>query len=145
MKQNRNHQQQGFTLIELMIVVAIIGVLSAIAIPAYQNYVKKSEAATGLATARSLLTNIDMAIQDTGIFPNDLKMVGATSSMNPLGELALTRSASAGTGTLTFTFKDKSTIKGAAFTLTKRYTGWECSFANNGATITQDELPKTCR
>ncbi|MBO0237303.1 pilin, partial [Vibrio parahaemolyticus] len=69
MKNSKQKKQQGFTLIELMIVVAIIGVLSAIAIPAYQNYVKKSEAATGLATAKSLITNIDMHIQEVGAFP----------------------------------------------------------------------------
>ncbi|BBC39959.1 prepilin-type N-terminal cleavage/methylation domain-containing protein [Photobacterium damselae subsp. piscicida] len=48
--------QKGFTLIELMIVVAIIGVLSAIAIPAYKDYVKKSQMASAMATMKSLIT-----------------------------------------------------------------------------------------
>ncbi|PWI34567.1 prepilin-type cleavage/methylation domain-containing protein [Vibrio albus] len=121
----RNKKQQGFSLIELMIVVAIIGVLSAIAIPAYQNYVKKSEASVGLSTARSLLTNIDMKIQETGAFPTTLAAVGATAGMNKLGTLSLTGTDA--TGSVEFTFGTASSINGKKVTITKSTTGWSCS------------------
>ncbi|PAR21071.1 type IV pilin protein [Vibrio metoecus] len=87
----KNKQQQGFTLIELMIVVAVIGVLAAIAIPQYQNYVKKSEAAAAVATVRSLTTNIDTYIADAGTFPSDSNFtdIGAAAGMNKLGTIAL--------------------------------------------------------
>ncbi|WP_318469804.1 pilin [Photobacterium leiognathi] len=96
-------KQQGFTLIELMIVVAVIGVLSAIAIPAYQGYVIKSEAASGLATLRSLQTNVDTYIADNGSFPSDsdLPGMGAATDMNELGTISLS-STSGGSATFTF-------------------------------------------
>jgi type IV pilus assembly protein PilA len=62
-------KQQGFTLIELMIVVAVIGVLSAIAVPAYQNYVKKSELGAALATISALKVNVEDKIATDGEFP----------------------------------------------------------------------------
>ncbi|EPW7384583.1 type IV pilin protein, partial [Vibrio cholerae] len=89
MKAYKNKLQKGFTLIELMIVVAVIGVLAAIAVPQYQNYVKKSEAAAAVATIRSLTTNIDTFMADTGNFPTDLTTLGAASNMNKLGTITL--------------------------------------------------------
>ncbi|MUK42173.1 prepilin-type N-terminal cleavage/methylation domain-containing protein [Aliivibrio fischeri] len=62
--------QKGFTLIELMIVVAVIGVLSAIAIPQYQNYVHKAELGAGLATASALKINVEDFIATNGKFPS---------------------------------------------------------------------------
>jgi len=56
-------KQQGFTLIELMIVVAIIAILAAIALPAYQNYVAKSQVTAGLADIRGGVTAFEEGIQ----------------------------------------------------------------------------------
>ncbi len=56
-------KQQGFTLIELMIVVAIIAILAAIALPAYQNYVAKSQVTAGLADIRGGVTAYEELIQ----------------------------------------------------------------------------------
>lgn len=59
--------QQGFTLIELMIVVAIIGILAAVAIPAYQDYTAKAQASEGFTLVSGLKTPIAEAMGNAGI------------------------------------------------------------------------------
>nr|WP_036183530.1 pilin [Marinobacter sp. ELB17] len=60
------HGQQGFTLIELMIVVAIIGILAAIAIPAYQDYTVRAKVSEMILVASSARTNVSEAAAVTG-------------------------------------------------------------------------------
>ena len=60
--------QKGFTLIELMIVVAIIGILAAIAIPAYQNYIARSQVSEAMTLASGLKTNIQTNLQKNSCF-----------------------------------------------------------------------------
>jgi len=73
----RNH---GFTLIELMIVVAIIAVLAAIAVPAYQNYIAKSQVAAGLAEVNGGRTMFESQVMANNIITFSLGDIGLPSS-----------------------------------------------------------------
>ncbi|AVH32131.1 pilin [Vibrio fluvialis] len=139
MNANQRKQQQGFTLIELMIVVAIIGVLSAIAVPAYKNYVSKSELASGFATLKSLVTPAELYIQENG------SLSGATSSTfgvvsggtNSIGSVNVDPTNKK----LTFSFSNSS-IDGTTIDYNRSSGAWICTvtFASG---ITLDK-PKSC-
>jgi len=78
-----NKVQKGFTLIELMIVVAIIGILAAIAIPAYQDYTIRSQVSEGLAMAGAAKAAVAETFSQTGTWPdtNDAAGVGAAANI----------------------------------------------------------------
>ncbi|WP_305456124.1 pilin [Photobacterium leiognathi] len=117
-------KQQGFTLIELMIVVAVIGVLSAIAIPAYQNYVKKGALGSALSTATALKTPIETYIAENSNFPSTNDLSGAVPSFS-LGSIAL-NAGTDGDGTVVVTLTSTA-ASGANITLSKTAGLWTCA------------------
>jgi type IV pilus assembly protein PilA len=73
--------QKGFTLIELMIVIAIIGILAAIAIPAYQNYTIRAQVTEGLTLADGWKTAIAEYYANTGNWPSQANLTGTQVSV----------------------------------------------------------------
>ncbi|MGX1924068.1 type IV pilin protein [Vibrio sp. NH-7] len=134
MKQTNNRKAKGFTLIELMIVVAIIGVLAAVAIPAYQDYVKKSEAASALATVKALITPAELYYQENGTASAaTLANLGTASGANNLGTIisSVTGSGSSAIPTLKFEFGANSSMSSTDTITFSRdaSTGWSCAKA----------------
>ncbi|EGR0127298.1 pilin [Vibrio vulnificus] len=148
-KLNKTKKQQGFTLIELMIVIAVIGVLSAIAFPQYQKYVAKSEIASVLATLTGAKTNVEATTVETGAFPAAGKETALGVPAMPLGTVAFAPNAdNPDAGTITFTFDaagaDASALvagKKLILTRTTATGAWACTSDIKKA---DSLLPKTC-
>lgn len=79
---NTFKKQQGFTLIELMIVVAIIGILAAIALPAYQNYTNKARFSEVIVATSAIKTAMEVAYADTASMGAAIADTGVTTALS---------------------------------------------------------------
>jgi type IV pilus assembly protein PilA len=125
---NINQAQKGFTLIELMIVVAIIGILAAIAIPAYQDYVAKSQVTAALAEISPGKTQAEVLVNE-GI-SNPVTVIGEIGLATSTRCTAVTTNiASNGDATIVCTMAGSPDINGDTLTLTRTgSTGaWACA------------------
>ena len=140
--------QQGFTLIELMIVVAIIGILAAIAIPAYQDYTIRSQASEGAVLADGQKTALGEFYNNKGYFPGNNASAGVEASTSITGKYVSTVAITGGLITVTYGGPNvnakisTSTLTYSAITTgTAGSIAWTCK----GGSIVAKYRPQVCR
>ncbi len=144
-------KQQGFTLIELMIVVAIIGILAAIAIPAYQDYTIRAQVSEGLSLSSGAKAAVAEFYQDSGLWPANNLEAGLEASGNIFGKYTdqVVVTGTATNGVITVRYGNDANILVSGQTLQLMSTDnvgaieWGCSAG--AATMLPKWLPAACR
>ncbi len=144
------NEQQGFTLVELMIVVAIIGILAAVAIPAYQDYTIRAQVSEGLSLSSAAKASIAEYFALRGLFPTDNAEAGLEAAGNIQGKYVSLVTVGNKDGVVTVTYGNSAhqTISGQAITLSANTAKagsvqWLCD--SPGAVIADKHLPAACR
>lgn len=142
----KKQMQKGFTLIELMIVVAIIGILAAVAIPAYQDYTVRAKVSEGLNLAAASKAAVAEAWASKGKYMASNASLGLPTAASIRGNSI--RSVGQANGVITVTMAGTglpANVAGDTYTLSATTSAGGVQWACNAGTIESKYLPSECR